>query len=69
MGNAINIAAAVPARIMRKAAGFISALRCAPFMTIPTPTATKANIIPMILDLSMAFSFLSKITLYKFDKL
>jgi hypothetical protein len=45
--------AAVPPKIMMKAAGFTKAIKLAPFSTIATPTASKARIIPMSVDESL----------------
>jgi hypothetical protein len=46
-------AAIVPAIMIKKAAGLAKAIRGTPLKTIPTPTAKKASMIPIIDVLSM----------------
>ena len=53
IGKALNIAAAVPAKIIKNAAGLIRACGSAPLSAIPTPTETIPPIKPIIVDFSM----------------
>ncbi|MMZ63104.1 hypothetical protein D1872_253410 [compost metagenome] len=54
-GNATNSVAAVPTKIMTKAAGFETKLSIgAPFRNIPKISATKPRISPIIVEISIA---------------
>jgi hypothetical protein len=53
IGKLTNNVAAVPPKMMMKAAGLTRAIKLAPFKIIATATASKARIIPISVDESL----------------